>query len=117
MPSTHSAVIPRAGGESRTPRPFRILLASLKYWIARSSRAMTLSVWRAVFVAALVLAFALPASADVAVPELTGRVVDQTGTLSSSDVASLSQKLRDFETRKGSQIAVLIVPTTQPETI
>ncbi|MBR0994430.1 YgcG family protein [Bradyrhizobium japonicum] len=78
---------------------------------------MTLSVWRAVFVAALVLAFALPASADVAVPELTGRVVDQTGTLSSSDVASLSQKLRDFETRKGSQIAVLIVPTTQPETI
>ncbi|WP_199580829.1 YgcG family protein [Bradyrhizobium sp. MOS003] len=78
---------------------------------------MTTSVWRAVFVAALVLAFALPALADVAVPELTGRVVDKTGTLSSSDVASLSQKLRDFETRKGSQIAVLIVPTTQPETI
>ena len=56
-------------------------------------------------------------AADVAVPELTGRVVDQTGTLSSSDVAALSQKLRDFENRKGSQIAVLIVPTTQPETI
>ncbi|MBB4429646.1 uncharacterized protein GGD66_008250 [Bradyrhizobium sp. CIR48] len=72
---------------------------------------------RAVFVAALVLAFALPASADVAIPELTGRVVDQTGTLSSSNVAALSQRLRDFETRKGSQIAVLIVPTTQPETI
>ncbi|WP_298243287.1 YgcG family protein [uncultured Bradyrhizobium sp.] len=83
---------------------------------------MTANAWRAYSVAAaLVLAFALffalPASADVAVPELTGRVVDQTGTLSSSDVASLSQKLRDFETRKGSQIAVLIVPTTQPETI
>ncbi|MBB4396779.1 YgcG family protein [Bradyrhizobium sp. ERR14] len=78
---------------------------------------MTLSVRRAVFVATLVLAFALPASADVAIPELTGRVVDQTGTLSSSNVAALSQRLRDFETRKGSQIAVLIVPTTQPETI
>ncbi|WP_183261982.1 YgcG family protein [Bradyrhizobium sp. CIR48] len=78
---------------------------------------MTLRVRRAVFVAALVLAFALPASADVAIPELTGRVVDQTGTLSSSNVAALSQRLRDFETRKGSQIAVLIVPTTQPETI
>ncbi|WP_026201816.1 YgcG family protein [Bradyrhizobium sp. WSM2793] len=78
---------------------------------------MTLRVWRAAFVAALVLAFALPASADVAIPELTGRVVDQTGTLSSSNVAALSQRLRDFETRKGSQIAVLIVPTTQPETI
>jgi uncharacterized protein len=55
--------------------------------------------------------------ADVAVPQLTGRVVDQTGTLSSGDIASLTQKLRDFETRKGSQVAVLIVPTTQPETI
>ena len=117
MPNTHSAVIPREGGESSTPRPLRISLASLEYWIARSSRAMTLSVWRVVFVAALVLALVFPAFADVAIPELTGRVVDQTGTLSSSDIAALSQKLRDFETRKGSQIAVLIVPTTQPETI
>jgi uncharacterized protein len=32
-------------------------------------------------------------------------------------VASLTQTLKDFETRKGSQIAVLIVPTTAPETI
>lgn len=76
---------------------------------------MTARLWIAVF--ALFLAFSFPASADVAVPQLTGRVVDQTGTLSSSDIAALSQKLRDFETRKGSQIAVLIVPTTQPETI
>ncbi|WP_431201429.1 TPM domain-containing protein [Bradyrhizobium betae] len=86
---------------------------------------MTARVWRVssdvlapiVLAFALVLAFVLPAAADVAVPALTGRVVDQTGTLSSSDVAALSQKLRDFETRKGSQVAVLIVPTTQPETI
>ena len=78
---------------------------------------MTLSVWRAIIVAALFLAFASPASADVAVPQLAGRVVDQTGTLSSGDIAALSQKLSDFETRKGSQIAVLIVPTTDPETI
>ncbi|MBR0988847.1 TPM domain-containing protein [Bradyrhizobium liaoningense] len=83
---------------------------------------MTARVWRAYSVVAslvfaIALLFALPASADVAVPQLTGRVVDQTGTLSSSETAALSQKLRDFETRKGSQIAVLIVPTTQPETI
>ncbi|WP_354141091.1 YgcG family protein [Bradyrhizobium sp. LB11.1] len=78
---------------------------------------MTLRVWCAANVAALLLAFASPASADVAVPQLTGRVVDRTGTLSSGDVAALSQKLSDFETRKGSQIAVLIVPTTDPETI
>jgi uncharacterized protein len=56
-------------------------------------------------------------SADVAVPPLSGRVVDQTGTLTSSDIASLTQKLESFEARKGSQITVLIVPTTAPETI
>src|ERR1700719_5313075 len=71
---------------------------------------------RCVFLA-LVLCWAIAALADVAVPPLTGRVVDQTGTLSSSDIASLDQTLRSFEARKGTQIAVLIVPTTQPETI
>ena len=65
---------------------------------------------------ALLLCWAFAALADVAVPPLTGRVVDQTGTLS-SDIAALTQTLKDFETRKGSQIAVLIVPTTAPETI
>ena len=78
---------------------------------------MTLSVWRATIVATLFLAFVLPAAAEVAIPQLTGRVVDRTGTLSSGDIAALSQKLSDFEARKGSQIAVLIVPTTEPETI
>ena len=57
------------------------------------------------------------AFAQVAVPPLTGRVVDQTGTLSSDDIAALTQKIRDLQARKGSQIAVLIVPTTQPEEI
>jgi uncharacterized protein len=68
-------------------------------------------------VAALVVCFACSAFAEVAVPQLTGRVVDQTGTLSSGDIAGLTQKLRDLESRKGSQIAVLVVPTTQPEDI
>jgi uncharacterized protein len=75
-----------------------------------------MSVARAVIVA-LAMVWAYAASADVAVPPLTGRVVDQTGTLSSGDIASLNQTLKDLETRKGSQIAVLIVPTTTPETI
>jgi uncharacterized protein len=73
--------------------------------------------WRVAITVALLFTFAFAASADVAIPQLTGRIVDQTGTLSSGDIAALSQKLRDFETRKGSQVAVLIVPTTQPETI
>ena len=66
---------------------------------------------------ALLVCWAFAAAADVAVPPLVGRVVDQTATLSSGDVATLQQTLRDFEARKGSQIAVLIVPTTAPETI
>ena len=59
---------------------------------------------------ALLLCWAASALALVAVPPLSGRVVDQTGTLSAGDIAALTQTLRDLETRKGSQIAVLIVP-------
>jgi uncharacterized protein len=65
----------------------------------------------------LLLLFAASAWADVAVPPLKGRVTDLTGTLKSEQAASLEQLLRSFEARKGSQIAVLIVPTTAPETI
>jgi uncharacterized protein len=72
--------------------------------------------FRAAFTAFL-LCFAFGARAEVAIPQLTGRVVDQTNTLSSGDIATLNQKLTDLERRKGSQIAVLIVPTTQPEDI
>jgi uncharacterized protein len=66
---------------------------------------------------ALLLCWTQAAFADVAVPPLTGRVVDITGTLSSSDIAAQSSRLQDLQRRKGSQIAVLIVPTTAPETI
>jgi len=66
---------------------------------------------------ALVMGWTFAAAADVAVPPLSGRVVDQTGTLSSGDIASLTQALESLEERKGSQVAVLIVPTTAPETI
>src|ERR1700720_4092780 len=69
------------------------------------------------FLLALLLSWPFAAAADVAVPPLSGRVVDQTGTLSSDDIARLTQTLKDLEQRKGSQVAVLIVPTTQPETI
>jgi uncharacterized protein len=66
---------------------------------------------------ALSLCWSASAVADVAVPALSGRVVDQTMTLSQSEQATLDEKLRDFEARKGSQIEVLIVPTTEPESI
>lgn len=60
---------------------------------------------------------ALLASADVAVPPLMARVTDLTGTLSGGAVSRIEMKLADFEAKKGSQIAVLIVPSTQPEEI
>ncbi|MFM0197924.1 YgcG family protein [Paraburkholderia strydomiana] len=57
------------------------------------------------------------ARADVAVPTLTARVTDETGTLTGEQRANLEQTLKNFEAQKGSQISVLIVPTTLPETI
>jgi uncharacterized protein len=67
--------------------------------------------------ALLLLLLALPAWAQVAVPPLTARVADLTGTLTKEQTASLEQMLRSFEARKGSQVAVLMVPTTAPEAI
>lgn len=57
------------------------------------------------------------AQAEVAVPPLTARIMDMTGTLSGEAVARIESQLTQFETTKGSQIAVLVVSTTQPEEI
>ena len=65
----------------------------------------------------LLAVFALSAWAQVAVPDLSRRVTDLTATLNAGQVAALESKLAAFEAQKGSQIAVLIVPTTQPEDI
>ncbi len=67
--------------------------------------------------AIFLLALAAPAIADVAVPPLKARVTDLTGTLSAPQLQTLEGRLRDFERSKGSQVAVLMLPTTQPETI
>jgi uncharacterized protein len=57
------------------------------------------------------------AQSPLPVPKLEARVTDLTGTLTAGQQAELEQKLADFEARKGTQIAVLLVPTTQPEEI
>lgn len=57
------------------------------------------------------------AAEQVAVPPLRERVTDLTGTLTAEQRASLEATTRALEQRKGSQLAVLLVPTTQPETI
>ena len=51
------------------------------------------------------------------VPPLKSRVTDLTNTLNAQQRGALEQTLAEFEARKGAQIAVLMVPTTQPETI
>ncbi|MGE5470634.1 MAG: TPM domain-containing protein [Bacteroidota bacterium] len=53
----------------------------------------------------------------VAIPPLTARVTDLTGTLNAGQKAALEQQLAAFEARKGAQVAVLILPSTQPESI
>ena len=73
--------------------------------------------WAAAGMVALVLLFSWSATAQISVPPLSGRVVDQTGTLNRDQKAALEQTLQAFEARKGSQVAVLLVPTTEPETI
>ena len=57
------------------------------------------------------------AQAEVAVPTLARRVTDLTGTLDAGQKQVLENKLAAFESRKGSQIAVLMLPTTQPEDV
>lgn len=51
------------------------------------------------------------------VPELTARVIDQTGTLDAIQRKALDDRLADFERLKGTQMVFLLVPTTQPEDI
>ncbi len=68
--------------------------------------------------ASAVLLLAAPrAPAQQPIPRLAARVTDQTGTLTPGEVQLLEQRLQQFETAKGSQLAVLIVPTTEPEEI
>lgn len=68
----------------------------------------------------LLLLLALAASAAFAlvpVPPFTGYVIDRTGTLTAEQARALDEKLTAFTRQKGSQIAVLMVPGTAPESI
>ncbi len=78
---------------------------------------MPVPVPRALVAAALLCFWVLTAFAEVAVPPLQARVTDLTRTLSAARIAELDRQLATFEAKKGAQIAVLMLPTVQPETI
>jgi uncharacterized protein len=81
---------------------------------ARSVRALLPTLLLAVAVLAAPVAFAQGLQP---VPKLEARVTDLTGTLTAGQQAELEQKLTAFEQRKGTQLALLIIATTQPEAI
>ena len=74
---------------------------------------------RLLAVLALCLHALLGVAADqpLPIPALTARVVDLTATLPAALVGELEAKLAAFEARKGSQVVVLVLPSTQPEAI
>ncbi|MBB4843105.1 uncharacterized protein HNP55_001624 [Paucibacter oligotrophus] len=65
------------------------------------------------------LTWALPGLAQdlLPVPALSGRVIDQTGTLNPAQQSALEAKLAAFEQSAGSQLVILIVASSQPEDI
>jgi uncharacterized protein len=88
-------------------------------------RRFALSALRRAGVALLLLpGFALTGAAQTTdtvglqpIPKLAARVTDLTGTLTAEQQNAIEQKLAAFEAAKGSQLAVLIVPSTEPEDI
>ena len=73
----------------------------------------------AVLATGLLVSLVVPVQAQsvLPVPALSGRVIDQTGTLDAAQVAELNGKLAALEEKKGSQVVLLLVPTTAPEDI
>jgi uncharacterized protein len=91
-------------------------------WLAREANvpmSLTLRRCRALVLAMLFLAAwgAVRAQDVLPVPPLTARVIDQTATLSAAQQQALEAKLAAFESRRGTQLVVLLVPSTAPEDI
>jgi uncharacterized protein len=82
-----------------------------------STPALTTPFSRLLLLLAALLCAGLTLAQGLAPVPPVARVTDQTGTLQPGQAAALGQKLAALEQRKGSQLAVLIVATTQPEDI
>ncbi len=100
------------------------MLVRILRWIfdraPRLGARLTRFVWNlfTVVVLASVSMFTFAAEGDPQpIPKFTQRVIDVTGSLSAAEVGTIEERLKAFETKKGAQIAVLIVPTVQPEAV
>ena len=71
----------------------------------------------AVCVLGLAACTAAVAQSVLPVPPLTARVIDQTATFSAAQQQAIEAKLAAFESRRGAQLVVLLVPSTAPEDI
>ncbi|MGB4115905.1 MAG: TPM domain-containing protein [Polaromonas sp.] len=84
---------------------------------------MSLAQWMRAQAAIILIAFvsclglAVQAQDLQAIPPLTARVIDTSGTLDAAQTQALEAKLAAFEKAKGAQIVVLMVATTLPEDI
>jgi uncharacterized protein len=56
-------------------------------------------------------------AAPVPIPEFTGWVIDQTNTLDAATKTQLSSLAADLDRRKGAQLGILMIPTTDGEAI
>jgi uncharacterized protein len=95
---------------------------SILKWIPACAGMTVLNVFfkrtkQLLFLLSLLVASQLAYAELVAIPPLTALVTDLTGTLNASQISQLDAKLKAFEAKKGSQIAVLIVPSVQSEDI
>jgi uncharacterized protein len=88
---------------SGIPRPTAWLRRCVKAWLAACAAA---------FACALA-----PAQELAPIPPLEGRVIDRTDTLQAAQRQAMEQHLANVERELGSQIVVLIVPSTLPEDI
>lgn len=75
--------------------------------------------WQALLALFFIAGNLLPAHAQAVlpVPALSARIIDQTQTLKPADLQALEQRLQTLEEKSGSQVVVLLVPSTAPEDI
>jgi len=89
----------------------------LSHWMVRYTILVIILCFALLVVEAAKAQGATQPAGFVPVPELKARVTDQVNLLTADQRASLEAVLADYETKTGSQIAVLLMSSTAPEPI